>query len=109
MPLHYDTHRDESLYLCDHWSFDSQQHNGLGLTALLSEMIEDGALAGFVWSCKLLSANDSCQWRTEWNQKRGGCKVINRVFARIFAFLEARSEACFWPLTSSCPLHRQCL
>ena len=89
MPLHYDTHyhydthRDESLYLCDHWSFDSQQHNGLGLTALLSEMIEDGALAGFVWSCKLLSANDSCQWRTEWNQKRGGCKVINRVFERL--------------------------
>ena len=53
MPLHhdihyhYDTQRYESLYLCDHWSFDSQQHNGLGLTALLSEMIEAGALVLF--------------------------------------------------------------
>ena len=57
---HYDTHRDESLYLCDHWSFDSQQHNELGLTALLSEMIEAGALVlfGLVSSCpQMIHAN----------------------------------------------------
>ena len=82
MPLHYDTHRDESLYLCDHWSFDSQQHNGLGLTALLSEMIEAGALVlfGLVSSSpQMIHANGG----QSGIRRRGGCKVINRVFERL--------------------------